>query len=316
MILALAAVVQIGVLGLFHPQRLIIKAPEAAVLRIQSEGHEWILPPGRSAVLIRQGSSMDLFVRSVLTEVRSVRVSSRAGGPVDFRLEIESKIERAYHGVLTASSDGGELVPIVEIDREMAVAAAVAAEYPAATAMEAMKAMAVLTRSYYAASARRHRSFEYCDTTHCQFHRSPPAPKHPARAVAEATRGEVIEYHGTVFAPLYFGSCDGRTRAATDVEFSPEPYPYFPVSCPHPFTEWSAPADERLDGSEAARLRGNRDRGSWAVKSNSYRVEGETVRGKGEGHLVGLCQKGAALMRGTYREILRQYYPNTSLVRR
>ena len=44
-----------------------------------------------------------------------------------------------------------------------------------------------------------------------------------------------------------------------------------------------------------------------------------TLKGKGWGHGVGLCQIGAAVMGAkgyTYREILAHYYPNTVIEKR
>jgi SpoIID/LytB domain protein len=56
------------------------------------------------------------------------------------------------------------------------------------------------------------------------------------------------------------------------------------------------------------------------LKSSAFDVEFEgdtvTLKGKGWGHGVGLCQIGAAVMASkgyTYREILQHYYPNTQL---
>ena len=78
------------------------------------------------------------------------------------------------------TSAGGELVPVVSMDLETAVASVVAAEQVAGTPLEALKAQAVATRSYFVATRGRHRGFDFCDTTHCQFLREPPASGHPA----------------------------------------------------------------------------------------------------------------------------------------
>jgi len=74
------------------------------------------------------------------------------------------------------------------------------------------------------------------------------------------------------------------------------------------------------EGSEAARLRTDRQLGWSAVPSNTFISEkdGDTIllRGVGQGHGVGLCQLGAKAMAedgATFREILEHYYPNTSI---
>jgi stage II sporulation protein D len=57
------------------------------------------------------------------------------------------------------------------------------------------------------------------------------------------------------------------------------------------------------------------------VPGSNYegRREGEkfVIHGRGAGHGVGLCQKGAAAMAAagaTFREILARYFPNTVLI--
>jgi stage II sporulation protein D len=57
------------------------------------------------------------------------------------------------------------------------------------------------------------------------------------------------------------------------------------------------------------------------VPSNTFRSrqDGEEMilEGTGQGHGIGLCQRGAKAMAdegGTFREILDHYFPNTSLM--
>ena len=59
------------------------------------------------------------------------------------------------------------------MDRETAVASILASEMDESAPIEALKAQAVATRSFLAAG-RRHMDFDFCDTTHCQFLKSPP----------------------------------------------------------------------------------------------------------------------------------------------
>jgi stage II sporulation protein D len=54
------------------------------------------------------------------------------------------------------------------------------------------------------------------------------------------------------------------------------------------------------------------------LRSEFYEVHGLSFRGKGQGHGVGLCQRGADAMAGegkSYREILAFYYPGTQVSR-
>jgi stage II sporulation protein D len=54
------------------------------------------------------------------------------------------------------------------------------------------------------------------------------------------------------------------------------------------------------------------------LRSEQYEVHGLSFRGRGQGHGVGLCQRGADAMAGagkSYREILAFYYPGTQVSR-
>jgi stage II sporulation protein D len=207
----------------------------------------------------------------------------------------------------------------------------VAAESPPGAPLEALKAQAVAARSFLVAGKGRHRDFDFCDTTHCQFLRSPPHTNSPAWQATRSTEGMVLRYRQTVFAAMYSASCGGRTHTLAELGIPARDYPYFSVACEycrrHP-QKWVAEITSAeaagLDNSEASRLRLARKLGWKTVPSNSYsassRRQGELVQleGQGVGHGVGLCQRGAAGMaqRGAaFLEILAHYYPNT-VVRR
>jgi peptidoglycan hydrolase-like amidase len=130
------------------------------------------------------------------------------------------------------------------------------------------------------ASGHRHRGFDVCDTTHCQFLREPPNEDQPAARAARETVGLVLAYRGSPIAAFYSASCGGRTRTLAEAGLSPgEGYPYFSVEC---------------------------------VSATQRHAEGER-----SGHGIGLCQEGAASMAfgagASFEEILRHYYPGTTL---
>ena len=97
---------------------------------------------------------------------------------------------------------------------------------------EALKAQAVAARSFFVAAGRRHHGFQFCDTTHCQFLREPPAqiirrPGRRARRPASCSR-----FAGAPIAAFYSASCGGRTRTLADAGLqAADGYPYFSVEC-------------------------------------------------------------------------------------
>lgn len=246
----------------------------------------------------------------------------RALGPAT--LIIPGRIERTYSGPITITAERNELTAAVTLPLEDAVAAAVAAETPSAPE-EALKAQAVLARSYYAALHPRHGALDFCDTTHCQFLRETPHPTHPAALAAQATRGILLLHEGHHFGPMYFRSCAGRTLTAAQVKLNGSVYPYHSVACEgcSPPSRWEA----RITREEAAalpaenaRLELGRKYGWNRIASNSFEAspDGDHVilRGTGEGHGLGLCQRGAAAMARAgrdYRVILAHYFPRTNL---
>jgi stage II sporulation protein D len=218
------------------------------------------------------------------------------------------------------------LVPIVVTDLETAVASAVAAESLPGAPAEALEAQAIATRSFYLASPARHRDFDFCDTTHCQFLREPPAQNTAAGVATAATKGLVLLYAGNALAALYSASCGGRTRTLAEAGMAADGYPYYAIQCPAcrdsaPDWDASLPAAYAAllaDRSEAHRIELGRVLGWNVIPGYNYQVRRQgdaiVVHGRGEGHGIGLCQRGASAMAASganHRAILTYYYPNT-----
>jgi stage II sporulation protein D len=213
------------------------------------------------------------------------------------------------------------------MELETAVASIVAAESPPHALMEALKAQAVATRSFLLAGKGRHQGFDFCDTTHCQFLREPPATKSAAFQAAVETSGLVLSYKSEVFAAMYSRSCGGRTHALSDLGIPVHDYPYFAVTCNycqrHPekwVTKIDAADATTLAPTESARLQLVRKLGWKAIPGNSYSSRTENgdviLEGVGVGHGIGLCQRGGADMAGqgaSFQQILEHYYPNTEV---
>jgi hypothetical protein len=258
--LTIAATVHISVLSSFHPVEFELRPAKGQALIVESQGRTEIL----------QGERM-------LPLTGPAKVAGRNGAMVRFRLAVPGGVPREYIGKLEVRRSGGELLAIVEMDRETAVAAIVEAEGAAGLPFEARKAQAVVTRSYLAGAHNRHQGFDFCDTSHCQLLKAPSPPTSPASRATLATRGQVLVYKGEVIAALYSANCGGHTKSLAQTKWEgaaiPQPgYPYFSVVCPR--------------------------------------------RGKASGHGVGMCQMGAIdIAQHGYpaRIILGHYFPDTSI---
>jgi Stage II sporulation protein len=324
--------VRIGVFGLFHPRQLTISPPQGQALVVRA-GDERIVLEHSSGVptasVLLNGSEIVLQSGPRTVHARGLTIAGRKNEPVDFVLAVPRKIARHYRGTLEIRQSAGHLLAIVTMDREIAVASIVAAENTTETPFEALKAQAVATRSYLVASHGRHYDFDFCDTTHCQFLREPPAPGTATARAVEATRDLVLAHESEPFAAMYTRSCAGRTHTPGELGLPEAAYPYYPVECKHcrehP-VRWSSrisaeDAAMLRSSNEPARLRAARQLGWNTIPSNDFIVKKENgqilVEGIGQGHGIGLCQSGAKAMAADgagFRQILSHYYPNTTII--
>ncbi len=321
---------RIGVFSLFHPTELVLEPEPHRALRLAAGEESLILTGSERVRCLAARGEVECRAGARAVSGRSVRAVGRGGAEADFTLAVPGRISRHYLGELEISATGRELIPVVEMDVEVAVASAVEAESPPGAPLAALEAQAVVTRSYYLGSRPRHRWFDFCDTTHCQFLRSPPAAGSPAARAALLTRGVVLLYRGAALPALFCASCGGRTRTLREVGLTPRGYPYYSVACPvcvrlarrwkvRLSLEQAAPLIAH-PGWEDARLRLDRQLGWETVPGNNYTVEREgdavILEGRGAGHGLGLCQMGAAGMArqgSSFARILAHYFPNTVL---
>ena len=327
------AQVRFGVLGLFHPKELVLEQGSEQVLSIRAGGAAGTPAlvlngePGRRIATFRaNGDRVIAGARSA----NSWTATARDGGAVAFRLTVPGKIHRVYRGRLTIEILNGELIAVTSMDRETAVASIVAAEMDESAPLEALKAQAVATRSFLA-SGSRHLDFDFCDSTHCQFLRSPPPATSRVSAAVQATQGLVLEFRGSPLAAMYSSRCGGRTHSLREAGMEPgEGYPYYGVQCTwcrqHPLV-WrtrigkSGPAPKPDD--EPRRIVEARQWGWSSIPGNDFAAvedgSGWQLEGHSVGHGLGMCQHGAAGMAASgasFREILAHFYPNTALASR
>jgi stage II sporulation protein D len=323
--------VRIGVFGIFHPRELTLAADPAGELLVAADGQMTFLQSGSSCSLLRVRSSGDNMLLSCgAKEIRAakLRVSGRNQQFSGIVLALPGKIRRRYQGVLELKAKNGELIPVITMDLETAVASVIQAETTPGTPMEGLRAQAVVSRSYFVAGSGRHADFDFCDLTHCQFMREPPASDSPAANAAASTNGLVLTYEEKPVAAMFTRSCGGRTRTPEEIRVSQIGYPYFSVPCDFCYKNairWSRKVSRedaallRLHG-ENGRLAIGRRLGWDAVPSNNFTAQEDgrevTLQGVGQGHGVGLCQRGARNMAehgSDFRAILDHYFPNTRL---
>lgn len=208
------ATVAISVFSLFHPTAFDIQPARGSVLTLVD----------------RHGTRM-LEGREIAHLDGASKISGRDGAAAPFVLGVPGKIRRQFFGTLEIRQQDDHLAAIVQTNLESAVASIVAAEGSGAP-FEMLKAQAVVARSFLIAAPRRHRGFDFCDTTHCQYLGAFPGPGTAARRAQEETRSLALHYEGRVIAALYSANCGGHTRTLADAGWQVAGYPYFSVDCP------------------------------------------------------------------------------------
>ncbi|HJQ26859.1 MAG TPA: SpoIID/LytB domain-containing protein [Blastocatellia bacterium] len=158
-----------------------------------------------------------------------------------FELALPGKLKRTVRGDLTVSAGDkslrGALKIILTTEREAAVASVVAAETEA-RAPEALKALAVVVRTYMLSHPNRHagEGFDFCDTTHCQFYRGESdldaeAARPAVLSAVAATAGEHLSFAGKPVEAYFTASCGGQTATPQMVWGGVCDYPYKRQRC-------------------------------------------------------------------------------------
>lgn len=121
-----------------------------------------------------------------------------------------------------SSASGGETVRVrsvsEKVTRELGLEeylqGVLSAEASIESELEALKAQAVISRSFARRNRNRHASegFDFCSTTHCQRFVAPSAARAAARRAVEATAGEVVADASNQVIDAYFhAACGGVT---------------------------------------------------------------------------------------------------------
>lgn len=121
-----------------------------------------------------------------------------------------------YRGALVFAASGSEISAINDVDVEDYLKGVVPKEMPASWHEEALKAQAVVARSYQATNRTKHQAqgFHVCATTHCQVYGGYAAEQPSTNRAVEATRGELLYYGGRPAEGYFHSSSGGRTESS------------------------------------------------------------------------------------------------------
>src|SRR5436190_2701125 len=141
------------------------------------------------------------------------------------------QLKHLYRGSMQVDVVGGKLRAINVVGLEQYLYGVVPSEMPFSWAPEALKAQAVVARSY-ALATRRSGAFDLYPDTRSQVYLGVEHEKSSTTAAVDATAGQVVLYEGQVAKTFFFSTSGGRTASAEDVWGEPVPYL---VSVPDPY---------------------------------------------------------------------------------
>jgi stage II sporulation protein D len=234
--------IRIGLFSLLKPEILQVRVVTGEGATLNANGLKAASIKPEESVRIRQsGARLNLALLDSYGRVKqSITASTAEIIPVEaatLELNLPGKMKRVVRGRVSVVALHGPMRIVLVTDRESAVASMVAAELGATRQTEALKALAVVVRTFLLSHGARHRSegFDFCDTTHCQLYRGESdlsAEAVVTNAVAQ-TAGEVLRYGGRVIEGYYSAVCGGLSITPEMVwsGASTSGYPYHRIPC-------------------------------------------------------------------------------------
>ncbi|MDR0724293.1 MAG: SpoIID/LytB domain-containing protein [Endomicrobium sp.] len=159
---------------------------------------------------------------------------------------------KPYLGQLTIQKSKNKMTVINVLPIEEYLKGVVPKEVSALWPIEALKAQAVISRTYTIANLNKHKDqgFNLCSTTHCQVYGSLSCQAHSTNQAVKETNKEVLTYEDKVIQAVFHATCGGRTDSPKYVWNWQDVPPYLKgVKCGYchnaPYKTWEQILDER-----------------------------------------------------------------------
>jgi stage II sporulation protein D len=175
-----------------------------------SKEYSFALSGGRVALQAPNGSTL-----------RSCGKEGRAKGGRTISISGSGR----YRGDLIASVGGGSLMVINSVGAEGYVKGVVANEMPSSWDQQALRAQAVVARSYGLAT-KRSGAFDHYDDTRSQVYRGRDSETRATNRAVKRTKRKVVKYKGRVATTYYFSTSGGETENSEFGFSGGSPLPY------------------------------------------------------------------------------------------
>lgn len=125
-----------------------------------------------------------------------------------------------YRGAVEVSADArGRLTAVNVLSVEDYLRGVLPAEMPPSAPAEALKAQAIVARTFTLSARGRHGAggFDVCDGTHCQVYGGAGREREATDRAVRETRGRVLRAAGKLMPAYFHSACGGATDSPEDV---------------------------------------------------------------------------------------------------
>jgi stage II sporulation protein D len=150
----------------------------------------------------------------------------------------------SYRSRMVLTRDGAGVLVVNDLGLEQYLYGVVPSEMPASWPAEALKAQAVVARSYALKSRRPTEAYDVFADVRSQVYRGVPAETTASNAAVDNTRGRVVTVGGEIAQTFFFSTSGGRT-ASNEEAFGGVPISYLrsvddPYDDLSPYHTWTA----------------------------------------------------------------------------
>jgi stage II sporulation protein D len=158
---------------------------------------------------------------------------------------------KPYRGYLMLIKSGNKINIINVLDIEDYIKGVLPKEVGSDWPIEALKAQAVISRTYAIANLNSHSSqgFDLCSTTHCQVYGGLGTEAVSSNKAVLETKGEILTYEGKPAQTVFHATCGGHTEDPKYIWGWKETPPYLKgvkcrYCCNSPHAKWEQALDE------------------------------------------------------------------------
>ena len=148
---------------------------------------------------------------------------------------------KKYHGYLLLDRQAGEIIVRNVVNSEKYLESVVRSEMSPSWPVEALKAQAVLARTYITSSDKHGSLCDVCATTHCQVYNGIVNSSENLRTAIRQTRGQILRYNRLPANVFYHSDSGGVVTSSENVWGRSVPYlktVFEPVKSVNPNCYW------------------------------------------------------------------------------